>query len=111
MLTRVRVLCALALASLPYGPAQARPVAVTFYAPDASSVSVSGSFDPFWSKLYPMKKDARGRWSIVLDVAPGRYEIQFLVDGQWHHHPGMAVIGDAFGGLNNVLLVHPAIDE
>ncbi len=110
-MTRVFLLCALVLANLLHGVALAQPVAVVFDAPDANSVSVSGSFDPFWGKLHPMKKDARGRWSVVLDVAPGRYEILFLVDGQWRHHPGMPVVGDAFGGLNNVLLVAPRIDE
>ena len=101
-----RLLCALATAGC-CGALAAQPVALTIYAPQAESVFVSGSFDPWWQKRYPLKKDAQGRWHIVLDLSPGRYEYQFLVDGQWRYDPEITQIDDSLGGRNNVLLVVP----
>lgn len=84
------------------------PVALTFHAPAANSIAVAGSFDPWWQKLHPMKKDAKGRWSVVLDLAPGRYEFNFLVDGVWRHDPRQPSVEDGLGGRNNVLVVYPS---
>lgn len=80
-------------------------VTVTFDAQEAKSVAVAGSFDPAWEKLYAMKRDRAGRWSVPLSLPPGRYELQFLVDGVWRHDPRQPSIEDGFGGRNNVLVV------
>lgn len=87
------------------------PVSVTFDAPEAKSVAVSGSFDPGWEKLHPMKREAAGRWSVVLSLPPGRYELQFLVDGAWRHDPRMPSLGDGLGGRNNLLVVPQSPDR
>lgn len=99
--------CSLAFAGEP-APTLKIPVALTFQAPAAKSVAVAGSFDPWWSKLHPMKKDAKGRWSVVLDLAPGRYEFHILVDGEWRHDPRQPSVEDGLGGRNNVLVVYPS---
>lgn len=83
------------------------PVALTYLAPEATSVAVAGSFDPFWQKLHPLKKDAKGRWLVVLPLAPGRYELHFLVDGKWRHDARLPSVDDGLGGRNNVLVVVP----
>lgn len=80
-------------------------VSVTFDAPEAKNVAVSGNFEPGWEKLHLMKRDRAGRWSVVLSLPPGRYELQFLVDGAWRHDPRMPSIEDGLGGRNNVLVV------
>lgn len=86
------------------------PVTVTFHAPEAKSVAVSGSFEPGWQKLYPMNRDPAGRWSVTLSLPPGRHELQFLVDGVWRHDPRTPSIEDGLGGRNNLLVVPPPPD-
>lgn len=87
------------------------PVTVTFDALEAKSVAVSGSFEPGWERLQPMNRDPAGRWSVVLSLPPGRYELQFLVDGIWHHDPRMPSIEDGLGGRNNLLVVPQSPDR
>lgn len=82
-------------------------VAFTFLAPEAKSVALAGSFDPWWQKLYPLKRDAKGRWLAVLNLAPGRYEFHYLIDGVWRHDARLPSVDDGFGMRNNVLLVVP----
>lgn len=93
----------LALADL--SPTRKIPVALTFDDSKAETVAVAGSFDLGWRRLHPMKRDAMGRWTIVLELVPGRYEFQFRVDGQWRHDPRLSSVEDGFGGRNNVLVV------
>lgn len=88
-------------------PAPKVSVALTYLAPEAKSVAVAGSFDPWWQKLHPLKKDAKGRWLVVLELAPGRYEFHFRVDGEWRHDPRLPSVDDGLGGRNNVLVVFP----
>ena len=85
----------------------APPIALTLDAPEAKNVSVSGSFDPWWQKRHPLKKGRDGLWQVVLDLAPGRYEFLFLVDGRWRHDPRLPTVEDGLGGHNNVLLILP----
>lgn len=80
-------------------------VGVTFDAPEAKTVAVSGSFDTGWEKLHPMKREPAGHWSVALSLPPGRYELQFLVDDVRRHDPRMPSIEDGLGGRNNVLVV------
>ena len=103
---RIRLACTLLLAGFSL-TARAELIGVSLDAPTAREVYVSGSFDPFWQKSHPMKKDATGRWILVLDRPPGRYEFQFLVDGQWRHDLSRPKVADALGGWNNVLVVIP----
>lgn len=100
------LVCALALAGFCPSLA-AEPVALTYHASGAHGVSVAGGFDPYWQKRHPMRKDAAGRWVLVFDLPPGRYEFQFLVDGRWLHDPGLPSVEDSLGGRNNVLVVSP----
>lgn len=87
-------------------PAMAgEPVNLSFDAPAAREVSVAGSFDPYWQKRHPMKKHADGRWQVMLDLPRGRYEFQFLVDGDWAVDPHQPSVEDGFGGRNNILTV------
>lgn len=87
--------------------ARAQSVGVTLIAPAAKTVFVSGSFDTYWQKRYPLRRDTRGRWTAVLDLPPGRYEYQFLVDDTWQHDPSQSSVEDSFGARNNVLIVLP----
>lgn len=92
------------LSAVPHAMA-GNSVWLTFDAPGAREVTVAGSFDPYWWTHYSMKKRADGRWQVVLDLLPGRYEFQFLVDGKWTVDLRLPTIDDSFGSRNNVLIV------
>eukprot|EP00262_Sarcandra_glabra_P015834 TRINITY_DN4982_c0_g1_i1.p1 TRINITY_DN4982_c0_g1~~TRINITY_DN4982_c0_g1_i1.p1 ORF type:complete len:320 (+),score=59.24 TRINITY_DN4982_c0_g1_i1:391-1350(+) len=72
----------------------------------AENVQVMGSFDG-WSQgeqLSPEYTGAFTKFSTTLKLRPGRYEIKFLVDGEWQLSPELPTTGD---GLmeNNLLIV------
>ena len=79
---------------------------VTFMlvAPQASSVSVVGTFNDWDPGKNPMTRDSQGRWSVRLPLSPGRYEYQFLVDGKFLTDPNaLEKDRDGFGHENAVL--------
>ncbi|GER28851.1 5'-AMP-activated protein kinase-related [Striga asiatica] len=72
----------------------------------AESVHVMGSFDG-WSQgehLSPEYIDSYTTFSTTLALRPGRYEIKFLVDGEWKLSPEFPTIGEGFM-QNNLLIV------
>ncbi|KAJ0074595.1 hypothetical protein Patl1_37542 [Pistacia atlantica] len=77
-----------------------------FWCGMAESVQVMGTFDG-WSQGEHLSPDYDGsftRFSTTLMLRPGRYEIKFLVDGEWHLSPEFPTVGE---GLmkNNLLIV------
>jgi hypothetical protein len=77
-----------------------------FWTGMAESVQVMGTFDG-WSQgehLSPEYTSSFTKFSTILMLRPGRYEIKFLVDGEWHLSPEYPTIGE---GLmeNNLLIV------
>jgi hypothetical protein len=76
-------------------------------APDASSVSLAGSFNG-WQTPGPDLEgpDGDGMWTLELDLEPGRHEIVYVVDGETvtpENAPAYAA--DGFGGKNAVIHV------
>ncbi|KAI3462617.1 hypothetical protein Pfo_019280 [Paulownia fortunei] len=72
----------------------------------AESVQVMGSFDG-WSQGEHLSREYTGSYttfSTTLMLRPGRYEIKFLVDGEWQLSPEFPTAGE---GLmqNNLLIV------
>ncbi|RVW90186.1 Protein PTST, chloroplastic [Vitis vinifera] len=70
------------------------------------SVQVMGTFDG-WSQgehLSPEYTGSFTKFSTTLMLRPGRYEIKFLVDGEWQLSPEFPTVGE---GLmeNNLLIV------
>ncbi|XP_019419831.1 PREDICTED: protein PTST, chloroplastic isoform X3 [Lupinus angustifolius] len=85
--------------------AQSKQVSV-FWVGMAESVQVMGSFDG-WSQgehLSPEFTSSYTRFSTTLMLRPGRYEIKFLVDGEWHLSSEFPIIGDGLT-KNNLLVV------
>ncbi|KAL8160152.1 hypothetical protein V2J09_001689 [Rumex salicifolius] len=77
-----------------------------FWVGMAESVQVMGSFDG-WSQgehLSPEYTGSFARFSTTLRLRPGRYEIKFLVDGQWHLSPEFPTVGEGLTE-NNLLVV------
>jgi hypothetical protein len=75
---------AAAVAEAPLPPASPR-VKVIFVLPkaDAKHVSLSGEFNGWSPDATPMKRHDDGHWETTVDLAPGRYQYKFVVDGQW----------------------------
>ncbi|EXC20647.1 hypothetical protein L484_027204 [Morus notabilis] len=73
---------------------------------EIQSVQVMGTFDG-WSQgesLSPEYTGSYTKFSTTLPLRPGRYEIKFLVDGEWQLSPEFPTVGE---GLmqNNLLIV------
>lgn len=62
---------------------------VTFYchAPNAKKVSLVGTFNDWDPEADPMERNSKGEWCVVLDLEPGDYEYQAVVDGRWLSEP------------------------
>lgn len=85
--------------------AQSKEVPI-FWIGMAESVQVMGSFNG-WSQgeqLSPEYTGSYTKFSTTLRLRPGRYEIKFMVDGEWHMSPEFPIVGE---GLmeNNLLIV------
>jgi len=90
------------------GPEMTRDgVSFTFYAPQAKSVAIAGSFNA-WNmhKDSLSGPDQKGLWSIVIPLHEGRYEYLFVINGKdWQPDPSVPGVDDGFGGKNSVLLI------
>lgn len=83
----------------------------TCVAPEAAEVFLSGEFNEWSSTATPMERTADGPWVVSLELAPGRYEYKFVVDGRWVCEPGCDAPGEGrprcvpntFGTLNSVI--------
>ena len=73
--------------------------------PGAQTVQVAGDFNEWNPARTPLEQITGGAWTVTLPLKPGRYEYQFVVDGQqWIADP-LAVehSDDGFGSRNAVL--------
>ncbi|RDY05217.1 Protein PTST, chloroplastic, partial [Mucuna pruriens] len=70
---------------------------------NASEVFLSGSFDG-WSTKRKMEKLSSGMFSVSLQLYPGRYEMKFIVDGEWKIDPLRPAVTNN-GHENNLLIV------
>jgi len=61
----------------------------SLYAPDVSEVFLAGDFNDWQpdSKDYRLRKYKGDIWKKKVKLKPGRYEYQFVVDGQWWCDP------------------------
>lgn len=59
------------------------------YAPNVNEVYLAGDFNNWQpdAKNYRLRKFKGDIWKKVLKLKPGRYEYQFVVDGQWWCDP------------------------
>ena len=61
----------------------------SLYAPNVNEVYLAGDFNNWQpdAKDYRLRKFKGGTWKKMLKLKPGRYEYQFIVDGQWWCDP------------------------
>eukprot|EP00258_Populus_trichocarpa_P046228 XP_024462247.1 protein PTST homolog 2, chloroplastic isoform X1 [Populus trichocarpa] len=69
----------------------------------ALEVFLSGSFDG-WATQRRMEKSSVGIFSLYLKLYPGRYEIKFVVDGEWKIDPLRPIVNNN-GYENNLLII------
>jgi alpha-amylase/alpha-mannosidase (GH57 family) len=77
--------------------------------PEAGSVHLAGGFNDWSTDATPMEdEDGDGVWTVVIELAPGRYEYKFVVDGgaRWIEDPGNPEgVADPYGGRNSLIVV------
>ena len=72
-------------------------------APDAQSVFIAGDFNGWRVDKDKMNKGKDGIWRKKISLPLGRYEYQFLVDGNWWADPeNPSRTWNAFGTQNSV---------
>ena len=62
-----------------------RKISFSYRDPGGQRVSIAGDFNHWSPQL--MKKDASGRWSSALNLKPGAYAYNFMVDGKMIRDP------------------------
>ncbi|CAN7043380.1 unnamed protein product [Brassica oleracea var. botrytis] len=70
----------------------------------ASEVLLTGSFDGWSTQQRKMKKAQNGVSSLTLKLYPGKYQIKFIVDGQWKVDPLRPIV-TCDGYENNLLII------
>jgi chromosome partitioning protein len=81
-------------------------VTFSLNAPNAQSVFVTGSFND-WSlnEKFRMTNE-NGTWSLKLNLKPGTYKYQFIVDGKWQEDPeNKNIERNSFGDINSLIEV------
>ena len=79
-------------------------------APEASSVTLTGSFNQWRADRIELQQNtATGVWSGTIPLTPGRHEYSFVIDGErWLPDPmAHAQVDDGFGQVNSVIVVGP----
>jgi hypothetical protein len=81
--------------------------------PGARTVQAAGDFNGWNPTQTPLEQVSNGAWTVTIPLEPGRYEYQFVVDGeQWIADPfAVEQSDDGFGSRNAVLDVRTASGE
>ncbi|HEV2391638.1 MAG TPA: isoamylase early set domain-containing protein [Verrucomicrobiae bacterium] len=83
-----------------------KEVAFAIDKPAAQNVLLAGTFNEWIPERTPLRKDAQGKWTTTLSLAPGRYEYRFVADGQWLSDPtAKESVPNDFGSANSVIAV------
>lgn len=73
-------------------------VEFTYDDPYAASVALAGSFNNWDMNANPLALGDDGTWRVVLELAPGKYEYKFVVNGsEWIADPANPTIVGAYG--------------
>lgn len=79
-------------------------------APDANEVFVAGDFNDWNPSEHAMRKFKDGKHIKKLKLKPGRYEYQFVVDGQWWTDPANPnKQTNSFGSENSVIEISDSV--
>ena len=79
-------------------------------APDAKEVFVAGDFNDWNPSEHAMRKFKGGKYVKKLKLKPGRYQYQFIVDGQWWTDPANPNREtNTFGSENSVIEISDSV--
>lgn len=67
-------------------------VLFTCHSETAAHIFLAGSFNGWDPAETPMMRGKDGHWSVEVELAPGRYEYKFVVDGEWCCEPGCSAL-------------------
>lgn len=97
----------MAVGQPPAAASPGEPVRFVLEAPQASRVSLVGSFNHWNPAATPLVRDsATGDWTVTLRLPPGRHVYAFVVDGDVRTDPAAPrTADDDFGAPNSVILV------
>lgn len=75
------------------------------YVPEATFVTIAGSFNGWSDWTTPMTDDGTGVWSITVDLDEGKkYQYKYVVDGFWIADPDNTnATPDGYGGVNSII--------
>lgn len=83
-----------------------KEITFEFYAPLSQQVAVAGTFNGWNPMDGKLKRTENGLWKGTFNIAPGRYEYRFWVDGHWENdQKAVEKVRNAFGSENCVLEV------
>jgi len=83
-----------------------RSTAFILKAPQAKSVYVTGSFNDWSLDESCRMSNNEGVWTLKVDLKPGTYKYQFIVDGKWQEDPANTNIErNSFGEINSLIEV------
>lgn len=83
-----------------------QPVRFQFFDPDATNVTIAGTFNDWQPDAKPMHPLGGGRWLKETVLSPGTYEYRLIVDGQWRPDPAAEEsVPNPYGGRNSILNV------
>lgn len=83
-----------------------KPVLFEFFAPQANSIGVGGTFNQWQASKHPLKKTPQGKWKAEIMLPPGRHEYRYEVDGEWQNEQrSCECVPNAFGTWNCVVVV------
>ncbi len=72
----------------------------------AGEVYIAGTFNDWDPSVLRFEKGDDGIFRVTLELAPGKYEYKFVVDGTWVEDPANPdTMDDPYGGKNSVLTV------
>jgi len=75
-------------------------------APDATRVSIVGSFNNWDAEARPLRCDKKGTWRTWMNLPPGDYEYLFVVDDVWCEDPGCAArVPNPYGSHNSAFSI------
>ena len=75
-------------------------------APEAKSVYVTGSFNDWSLDENCRMSNSDGVWTLKVNLKPGTYKYQFIVDGKWQEDPANTNIErNSFGDINSLIEV------
>lgn len=84
--------------------AAAQEVEFSLFAPEATKVSIAGTFNSWDTNATAMKKGKDGTWKAKLKLASGKHEYKYFVDGSWAQDvSGASMTPNSFGTNNCVL--------